>query len=304
MPFRYYVFLLALGLGAIPLACGVSESKEDDRIRAVVARGTEKTCRVLQTYSRTSSSSKGSSKTTRYYGVVEVDGAAREAQVDRDAYVAAEPDQVVPWYDDAPTGGFSKLEFGKRTDNHIGPYLIAFALIFVIRMVWRRALPRPGAAALSPVSSVEPEPGRLPPPPRDGPTPGTTPSFFPLAMSTAGISAALASYFADQGTWGAALLAAAQGLGALLAVLGASRKLRTREAALWRDGVEAVGLCSLEWSNRFRRKYEAEFSADGKAWRLVLIVDVEQPLRATQGKPASVLYDPRDPRKATIAPTL
>jgi hypothetical protein len=97
---------------------------------------------------------------------------------------------------------------------------------------------------------------------------------------------------------------AAQGLGAVLAVLGASRKLRSREAALWRNGAEAPGYCNLDWIGRFRRKIQAEFLAGGKTWRLTMIVDVERPVQAAQGQPVPILYDPGDPRKAMLAPRL
>ena len=309
MPLRFYFLLLMPGLGALPLVWGASESRSSDLVREVVARGPRGKAKVVFKSTRTSKGSKNSNKTTTYWVDLTVGDRPLSRQVDEAAWSSVEPGQETDWYEDpAFPEGFAALEIGRRTDNHVMPYLIGFFMVFLIRAAYRKFLPKAANVRESHGSPVDAAEPRLPPPPRerteavDAFSRARLPSFFPLALSTAGLAAGLAGLFAERGFWGAALLQAGQGAGALLALLTAAAGLRVREAALWRDGVEAPGLCSVDWTRGFTTRYQAEFAFGGRTWHLEQEVMKECPRIAEQRMPVSVLVDPRNPKKAMLAP--
>jgi hypothetical protein len=305
MPFRYFLLLLAPGIGTASLVWGAKESRHSDRIREIIARGPAKKARVVFFTTKSSGgTSKGSKKTTTYWVDLEVDGRPLQREVLQEVWRSVEPGTETDWYEGpAMPEGFSALEIGRVTDGQAFPYFLAFFLVFVVRGIYRKALPKPAKVEAAEWPAPDPAPNRLPPPPREGRPAFRTPSFFPLAAATLGLSGALAGYFADLGTWGAALLQAAQGLGAVLALLGSAVRLRATETALWRDGVEVVGQCTSVWTRGTLTRYQATFAFGGQVWRLDHSVLRESPPLAEEGRPASVLVDPKNPKRATLMPS-
>jgi hypothetical protein len=305
MPFRYFLLLLALGLGAAPLVWGARESRQSDQVHRIVAGGPAKKARVVFFTSKTKrGSGKNSTSTTTYWVDLEVDGRPLQREILEDVWQSVEPGTETDWYEGpAMPEGFSALEIGMITEGQAFPYFLAFVGIFVIRGIYRKALPGPAKVETSTWPAPDPAPTRLPLPPRDGPPPFRTPSFFPLAVSTLGIAGGLAGWFAEGGTWGAALLMAGQGLGAALALLGSAVRLRSTETALWRDGVEVVGQCTFVLTRRTWTRYQATYVFGERTWRLDHSVLQESPPLAEEGRPASVLVDPKNPKRATLMPS-
>ncbi len=308
MPRRYYALLVVFPIVALPVGCSAHERVYADRVNAVVAKGSSRSVRVLEKHTTTSSFGKG--RLSHYYVIVSLDGQRLTRRVTKSTYDHAQAGAATPWYQDASMpDGFSGLEVDFLTGGMVVPFLVGLAII-VITTNWWRVGRFPMAVVRRDGDASDAGPGnRFDPPPRaettrlwDTWTRARVPSVAPLVGCTIAIVVALIAGFIGYGAPEGALAVSLQGLLALGTLGWASWLARRRDGTLWRDGVELLGKAISINPVGGVCTYVAEFGVGGKSYRLTQRVPRECAACANANGPITLLVDPANPLRATVAP--